>query len=1196
MKRFNRITTFLLMLCFSIGVYSQTFVLNKEKNAFVEMNGSSYAVETTNWVIGCDLTDDSFAELTNCKLIVDNDTIDVTQTASNYSYSGEGLVGTLQVGEHHIHASISYLYHVTDSTTDTRELETEVLTISTYPSWNVQRNGSESINVLSGETDEVTLSASTSGGYADGWVYEWSLDGSIISDAKTSKYSYHPNNEGDTTKTDVFVLHVSNVINGEIVYEDSIPFNVNVYPSVNIKADTSYDAIDGDVITLKAEVTGGKTDGWRYQWSKNNEVIEGDASTLNVVAVNKSDSKITESYILKVTNYVDDEAIFTDDISFIVTIYPEAILETSKTTVNVIGNTNSVNMFVSAKGGYDEGWVYEWKNEKGERIGNKKSYSYSPDNNYYAMRSDKFVLEAKNVLENSHVLFSKSVEFTVNVYPNIIITHSDDNISVQSGNSVNLSAEVLGGYQQGWKYQWYRDDDGSGAIKDQTSNQYVYTPENKTGNIRVEKYRLVYTNVVDGEEIYTGTLSFTVNVLPLVSIISEKEVYNVLNGQSVTLSIETEGGEASGWSFSWIHEKTTISGTTKNKTIVATNTSKTKVTEHYTIHAIYKNQGIVVCDSSITFTINIFPSTVVEFSSPNDVITYGGCSVTSAIKAEGGNASGWKYEWRRNNQPIKGATSSSYTSTVVNDNSSGYISDVYTVIATNTVDGEELDQQERSFHYTVYGKPSGKVTINNSTSNEIEAYFGDEITLKVESIGGFTNGWTYEWMNGNTSNLNTITLDNSYPQSPYSIPYYIVLKNKYKDEVWYSDTLYCNIKAWEKPSVSDLMTDTINVYAGSRVTLSVVQEGGSNEGWTYSWSVDGKKIDGANSSSYSFIMEDTDNPSNYVSRTYSINAKNITGGKTGCDVTKSTTLRVWHKAIFGTQINAPACVRANTDFIISVDDIQGGYLNSWLYLWTNTDGESSYQRVYTTKAKGTNSLSKGIRTVSYNLSVSNTGPYLHVWDAKNYSPVTIAVYNRPKTPTELVRKGNGTTCTMVVKSDISDEQLASNEYYFVFGYTDFNGNDHAFEATNNRYYKFDNSDLYNNQYSYWVYAVWNYNEGSTVTSGRRFLNGNVDESYDASVFNGETRSIIDDDNALAIHAVTMNEAQMIDNRLIAQFDRPMSGCVSIISMNGKIVRQMRLKDSTSFDECIDLNGLSKGIYLVKCVLGEKVLSNKVIVK
>ena len=76
----------------------------------------------------------------------------------------------------------------------------------------------------------------------------------------------------------------------------------------------------------------------------------------------------------------------------------------------------------------------------------------------------------------------------------------------------------------------------------------------------------------------------------------------------------------------------------------------------------------------------------------------------------------------------------------------------------------------------------------------------------------------------------------------------------------------------------------------------------------------------------------------------------------------------------------------------------------------------------------------------------------------------------------------------------------------------------------------------------------------------------------------------------------MNEAQMIDNRLIAQVDRPMSGCVSIISMNGKIVRQMRLKDSTSFDECIDLNGLSKGIYLVKCVLGEKVLSNKVIVK
>ena len=83
MKRFNRITSFLLMLCFSIGINSQTFVLNKEKNAFVEMNGSSYAVETTNWIIGCDLTDESFAELLNCKLIVDNATIDVTQIASS---------------------------------------------------------------------------------------------------------------------------------------------------------------------------------------------------------------------------------------------------------------------------------------------------------------------------------------------------------------------------------------------------------------------------------------------------------------------------------------------------------------------------------------------------------------------------------------------------------------------------------------------------------------------------------------------------------------------------------------------------------------------------------------------------------------------------------------------------------------------------------------------------------------------------------------------------------------------------------------------------------------------------------------------------------------------------------------------------------------------------------------------------------
>ena len=119
----------------------------------------------------------------------------------------------------------------------------------------------------------------------------------------------------------------------------------------------------------------------------------------------------------------------------------------------------------------------------------------------------------------------------------------------------------------------------------------------------------------------------------------------------------------------------------------------------------------------------------------------------------------------------------------------------------------------------------------------------------------------------------------------------------------------------------------------------------------------------------------------------------------------------------------------------------------------------------------------------------------------------IKVIDRPQTPSALLRKGDGSSCTFIAMMDIDDIELEELNYNFVYGYTNSRGNEQMIENTNFRY-THTSPEIYNNKANdFWVFAYWINTDGSVVCSQRRHLDGSVDDDFNPTDFiNTQTRS------------------------------------------------------------------------------------------
>ena len=281
-------------------------------------------------------------------------------------------------------------------------------------------------------------------------------------------------------------------------------------------------------------------------------------------------------------------------------------------------------------------------------------------------------------------------------------------------------------------------------------------------------------------------------------------------------------------------------------------------------------------------------------------------------------------------------------------------------------------------------------------------------------------------------------------------------------------------------------------------------------------------------------------------------------------------------------------VREGSPLILAADQPQGGYENGWRWNWL-ADGEiisDELEFEYTPEMYPGEEQST--ETINFTFKATNSNPDGEVFSLIDES-TNVTVYRRPSTPKQLLRKGDGTSNTFVTMADRTDKRLQALGYFFVYGYEDIKGDNHILGTTPLRYFHTTRDIYINSNNNFWVYSSWTYPDGSIVTSGKRYLNGLVDEDFDGSSFNiNDTRSIdgSNPDNWIKLTAkgIEINMANESDTK------------IELFDMQGHILKHLIVNGGDNFSLTIGNETLSKGVYIVRVASEKHSLTRKTIIK
>ena len=316
------------------------------------------------------------------------------------------------------------------------------------------------------------------------------------------------------------------------------------------------------------------------------------------------------------------------------------------------------------------------------------------------------------------------------------------------------------------------------------------------------------------------------------------------------------------------------------------------------------------------------------------------------------------------------------------------------------------------------------------------------------------------------------------------------------------------------PEVTTSNRDIVTI-SGRTVNMAVFTHGGEPSGWSYLWIKNGETVSKSSELNITAI-NDTET---VRAETYRVKVENEIDKVVILSEIFDFVVQIYPAVnetpdatggldiSISTGTDSPDKTREGNIITLSAKTPDGGYPQGWKFIWSDAQGEIGEGESVETVATMSAGNSMAIEPTSYNLAMINYGPEGDVWSQFNLTSNPISVYRRPLTPTQMLRKGDGTSHTFVTMMTLSDQELKKLGYEFIYGWTDVNGNDHVIEQTNERYCHTE-AQVYDDPTNrFWVYSVWVYNDGCMVSSGLRYLDGSVDETFDASVLDGSFVSL-----------------------------------------------------------------------------------------
>ena len=195
---------------------------------------------------------------------------------------------------------------------------------------------------------------------------------------------------------------------------------------------------------------------------------------------------------------------------------------------------------------------------------------------------------------------------------------------------------------------------------------------------------------------------------------------------------------------------------------------------------------------------------------------------------------------------------------------------------------------------------------------------------------------------------------------------------------------------------------------------------------------------------------------------------------------------------------------------------------------------------------------------------------------------------RPEAPTQMLRKGNGTSCTFIAMMALTDTEIEQEGYSFVYGYTDASGNDNVIARTNVRYCHTTPAVYNNSGNDFWVFTVRVDDNGEMIGSERRHLDGSVDDDYDLAALLGRSRGIDGSDPDSWITATSRGALITVESADAV--------VVTVCSLGGQVVMRQETAAGTMVSQEINGDIIAPNVYVIRVDCGGKNVSKKVIIR
>lgn len=212
-----------------------------------------------------------------------------------------------------------------------------------------------------------------------------------------STYEFTGNNESDYdgVQDTITVIVEANLNGTELTHKDNLSYVITTWPNSVVKSDglTNYVGCGGQTKDFYVTSTGGRKDGWTYEWYKNGTIIGQGSPTFTLDLENDdvNSEPITDSDSVRVKNISDGEEWFSEVYPFSVTIYPKPRVPDTITLTDGnrgqeitkgIREGNDIGLYCDeCLGGYPDAWTYSWNCDNRE-IGAERQLDTNVSANY----------------------------------------------------------------------------------------------------------------------------------------------------------------------------------------------------------------------------------------------------------------------------------------------------------------------------------------------------------------------------------------------------------------------------------------------------------------------------------------------------------------------------------------------------------------------------------------------------------------------------------------------------------------------------------------------------------------------------------------------------------------------------------------------------------------------------------------------